>query len=101
MRAGEPRPETPAYPPEWNGYNGLYRSYNPWYPIFRVVLRDGELVLIDSFGDSSPLVPEDDGFRVGAEPPSFDFLTFMPIIDGVAQGIRFETGAEYSRFFTE
>ena len=28
--------------------SGLYRSYNPWYPAFRVVIRDGTLVLIDS-----------------------------------------------------
>jgi D-alanyl-D-alanine carboxypeptidase len=101
LRAGDPLPDIPAYPAEWEGFVGLYRSYNPWYPVFRVVLRDGTLVLIDSFGDSSPLVPEDDGFRVGAEPPNFDFLTFTPIIEGVAQGIRFETGAEYSRFFTD
>ena len=101
VRASEPLPEMPAYPAEWNGYAGLYRSYNPWYPIFRVVLRDGTLVLIDSFGDSSTLVPEDDGFRVGAEPPNFDYLIFYPIIDGVAQGIRFETGAEYNRFFAD
>ena len=46
-------------------------------------------------------MPEDDGFRVGAEPPNFDWLIFTPIIDGQAQGIRFETGAEYSRFFTD
>lgn len=99
VRAGESLPETPAYPEGWNGYIGLYRSYNPWSPAFRVVLRDGTLLLIDSSGDASMLVPEDDGFRVGTEPPNFDWLVFTPIIDGRAQGIRFETGAEYSRFF--
>lgn len=99
VRAGEPLPESLAYPAEWNGYLGLYRSYNPWYPAIRIVLREGTLVLIDNTGDASVLVPEDDGFRVGAEPPNFDWLVFTPVIDGVAQGIRFETGAEYSRFF--
>jgi CubicO group peptidase (beta-lactamase class C family) len=99
VRAGEPLPETPVYPDEWNGYAGFYRSYNPWYPSFRVVLRDGTLVLIDGSGDASTLLPEDDGFRVGAEPPNFDWLIFHPIIDGQAHGIRFETGAEYNRFF--
>jgi D-alanyl-D-alanine carboxypeptidase len=101
VRAGEPKPEVPDYPVAWNGSVGLYRSYNPWYPAFRVVLRDGELALIDSFGSSSPLVPEGDGFRVGAEPPNFDWLVFEPVLDEQAQGIRFETGAEYSRFFAD
>lgn len=101
VRSGEPLPETPAYPGEWNGYIGLYRSYNPWYPAFRVVLRNGQLVLIDNTGDASPLVPENDGFRVGTGPASFDFLRFDPVIDGRAYGIRFETGAEYNRFSTK
>jgi hypothetical protein len=101
VRAGESLPETPEYQAEWDGYVGLYRSYNPWYPAFRVVRREGTLVLIDSYGKASSLVPEDDGFRVGAEPPNFDWLIFHPIIDGQAQGIRFETGAEYNRFFAD
>jgi hypothetical protein len=101
VRAGEPLPEVPDYPAEWNGYTGSFRSYNPWYPALRIVLRSGVLVLIDSYGEGGELVPEGNGFRVGNEPPNFDWLEFTPVIEGVAQGIRFETGAEYSRFFTE
>lgn len=101
VRADEPLPEAPAYPEEWNGYVGFYRSYNPWYPGIWIVIRDGALALIDSYGSATELVPEEDGFRVGAEPPNFDWLRFEPVIDGRAEGIRFETGAEYSRFFTE
>ena len=86
---------------EWDGYAGFYRSYNPWYPAFRVVIRDGALALVDSTGDASTLIPEGDGFRVGSEPPNFDWLVFTPIIGGKAQGIRFEVGAEYNRFFTD
>jgi D-alanyl-D-alanine carboxypeptidase len=101
VRDREPLIEPPAYPAEWNGYVGFYRSYNPWYPAFRVVIREGTLVLIDSTGAASTLVPEDDGFRVGAQPPNFDWLSFHPIIEGQAHGIRFETGAEYNRFFAD
>ena len=99
VRDGAPRPEISDYPSEWNGYIGLYRSYNPWYPAIRIVLREGALVLFDAGGAASTLVPEDDGFRVGKEPPNFDWLRFDPVIDGQAQGIHFETGADYSRFF--
>jgi D-alanyl-D-alanine carboxypeptidase len=101
VRDREPLIEPPAYPAEWNGYVGFYRSYNPWYPAFRVVIREGTHVLIDSTGAASTLVPEDDGFRVGAQPPNFDWLSFHPIIEGQAHGIRFETGAEYNRFFAD
>jgi hypothetical protein len=96
---GTPLLDQSEHPVEWNGYVGFYRSYNPWYPAFRVVIREGTLVLIDSAGAANTLIPEDDGFRVGAEPPNFDWLVFHPIIDGQAHGIRFETGADYNRFF--
>jgi hypothetical protein len=99
VRADEPLPEPPDYPAEWNGFVGFYRSYNPWYPAIWIVIREGKLALIDSYGSASELVPEGDGFRVGAEPPNFDWLRFDPVIDGRAEGIRFESGAEYSRFF--
>ncbi len=99
VRDGEPRPEISDYPAEWKGYIGFYRSYNPWYPAIRIVLREGTLVMIDAGGEASTLLPEDDGFRVGAESPNFNWLRFDAIIDGQAQGMRFETGAIYSRFF--
>ncbi len=99
VRDGAPRPGISDCPSEWNGYIGLYRSYNPWYPVIRIVLREGTLVMIDAGGEVSTLVPEDDGFRVGTQPPNFDWLRFDPVIDGQAQGIHFETGAVYSRFF--
>jgi hypothetical protein len=101
VRVEELLPDIPGYPEEWNGFVGLYRTYNPWYPGVRVVLRAGTLMLCDSNGSSTELIPEDNGFRVGAEPPNFDWLEFTPIIDGQAQGIRFETGAEYNRFFAD
>ena len=89
------------YPPDWNGYVGVYRSYNPWYPAVWFVIREGKLVLIDGYGTATELVPEGDGFRVGAEPPNFDLLRFEPVIGGRAMGVRFETGADYSRFFAD
>lgn len=100
VRVTEPLAAVPSYPEEWNGYVGFYRSYNPWYSAFWIVIREGTLVMIDSYGTATELVPEDGGFRLGVEPPNFDWLRFDPVIDGRAMGVRFETGAEYSRFFT-
>ena len=95
----------PDYPAEWNAFVGHYRSYNPWESSKRVVLREGQLRLIERGSergmDAGLLVPEGDGFRVGAESPNPDWLTFDAIVDGQAFILRFETGAEYSRFFAE
>lgn len=67
-REGAARTPGPSHPPEWRGYPGLYRAYNPWYPNFRVVLREGELVLVFPWGMEQPLEPlADDCFRAGDE----------------------------------
>lgn len=97
--ADRPMPEPVTYPAEWEGFAGHYRSYSPWIPSLWVVIREGRLTLIDTFGDARELVPEGTGFRVGAQPPNLDWLTFEAIAGGRALAIRFETGAIYSRFF--
>ncbi|MCA9858357.1 MAG: beta-lactamase family protein [Thermomicrobiales bacterium] len=94
-------PEPPAHPEEWDRFAGLYRSYNPWGGAIWIVIREGTLMLLYASGSATPLVPEGDGFRVGESAPNADFLTFEGIAGEQAVFLRFETGAEYSRFFPE
>jgi D-alanyl-D-alanine carboxypeptidase len=77
------------YPGEWESYAGQYRSYNPWYPNFRVVLRKGALVLIEHDGDEAPMVPlTDDLFRVGKDERSPERIRFDTILNGRALHAR-------------
>lgn len=94
-------PEPVPYPAEWDRFAGFYRSYNPWGSPIRIAVRDGKLLLFYSSGLPVPLNPEGDGFRVGEAPQNLDFLTFDAIAGDWAFVLRFETGAEFSRFFTE
>lgn len=94
-------PDLPVYPAEWDRYVGLYRSYNPWGAPIRIVVREGKLLLVYASGWSFPFEPDGDGFRVGRTPQNLDYLTFHGIACGRALFLRFETGAEFSRFFTD
>ena len=77
------------YPLEWEAYTGHYRSHNPWYPNFRVVLRKGALVLISLNGDEAPMVPLDKGvFRVGKEEQSPERIRFDTVLNGRALHAR-------------
>ncbi|MBU1661848.1 MAG: beta-lactamase family protein [Chloroflexi bacterium] len=87
-------------PPEWLAYPGHYRSHNPWFSNFRVVLRTGQLTLIQPGGDEEALHPLEPGFfRVGADPRSPEFICFDMLIDGKAMQANFSGGA-YCRTFT-
>jgi len=88
-------------PPEaWKAYPGHYRSHNPWYPNFRVVLRNGDLYLIEPRGDEEPLSPLEEGrFRIGEDPRSPEFIRFEVVLDGKAS-IANLSGGVYSRTFT-
>jgi CubicO group peptidase (beta-lactamase class C family) len=88
------------HPPEWIAYPGHYRSHNPWYSNFRVVLRKGALVLIEPWGDEKALVQRDAGlFRVGDDEDSPECLRFDTLIDGQAVRARL-SGCDYYRTFT-
>jgi D-alanyl-D-alanine carboxypeptidase len=90
----------PSYPPEWQAYPGHYRSHNPWFTNFRVVLRNGDLILIHPSGEEEPLHPKErGGFRIGADPRSPEFINFEAIIDGKAMRANLSGGA-YCRTFT-
>jgi D-alanyl-D-alanine carboxypeptidase len=86
----------PAPPVEWRAYPGHYRSYNPWYSNFRVVLREAELLVIYPWGLELTLVPLPDGsFRVGDE-WSAEWLRFGALVDGRALVADF-SGEDYYR----
>jgi hypothetical protein len=99
-RIGMQKTPKPAYPEEWEAYPGHYRSHNPWYSNFRVVLRNGELFLIEPSGTEEPLSPLEPGkFRVGTNPLSPEFIRFEVILDSKAS-IAHLSGGAYSRTFT-
>ena len=89
------------YPPDWEACTGHYRSFNPWYSNFRIVLRKGKLVLtLPSFDWEDLLVPlPDGGFRVGKDKRSPERVRFDNILDGKATRMWY-SGEAYYRTFT-
>jgi hypothetical protein len=100
VRDGYQGQASSATPVEWDPFPGHYRSHNPWLSNFRVVLRNGSLVLIYPYGDDKTLHPLEPGlFRVGDDPRSPEFIRFELVIAGKAmQAIL--SGGVYSRTFT-
>ncbi len=93
---GSPAKDAPA---AWQSYPGHYRSHNPWYSNFRVVLRQGSLILIYPDGDEDPLIPLDDRtFRLGEDPQSPEYVRFEALIDGRTHLAEL-SGGSYSRTF--
>ena len=89
--------DTPA---AWAAYPGHYRSHNPWNPGFRIVLRQGELWLVNTWGEDR-LIPDGDGFVVDATPEGPERFVFDTIVDGQAWRVGSPGGEMYYRFFTE
>ncbi len=93
-------PRTFDSPPAWSAYPGHYRSHNPWYGNFRVVVRKGKLWFIHPSGEEELLVPLGDGlFRVGADERSPERLRFDTVLDGRALRANL-SGCDYYRTFT-
>ena len=88
-------------PSDWTSYAGTYRSYNPWRSVFHVVLRAGQLILIDPYDTPDPgegefvLIPLPDGktFRVGEQEWFPERVTFDTIVNGAAQHAVRDGGA--------
>ena len=87
-------------PSAWAAYPGHYRSHNPWNPDFRVVLRQGELWLVNIWGEDR-LLPDGEGFIVDSEPEGPERFVFDTIVDGQAWRVGSPGGEMYYRFFTE
>ncbi|MFN8679274.1 MAG: serine hydrolase domain-containing protein [Thermomicrobiales bacterium] len=98
--AGYPGPTTFETPAAWAAYPGHYRSHNPWTPGFRVVLRQGALWLVNTWGEER-LIPDGDGFVINSEPEGPERFIFDTIVDGQAWRVGSPGGEMYYRFFTE
>lgn len=84
------------YPVEWNQYAGRYRSHNPWWPGFQVLVRAGRLILADLQGDEQALAPLGAGvFRVSNDPNNPERLVFDAIHNGQALRAQLNNGLFY------
>jgi D-alanyl-D-alanine carboxypeptidase len=93
-----PGPHDFEVPDHWRELVGHYRSHNPWYSNFRVVLRGEELVIIPGDGVEKTLTPVDErSFRLGDGP---DQIVFEPPYGEPALRVRFLGGGDYYRTFT-
>jgi hypothetical protein len=97
---GSTVPTTFNTPAAWAAYPGHYRSHNPWNPGFRVILRQGQLWLVNTWGEDR-LIPDGEGFVVDAEPEGPERFVFDTIVDGQAWRVGSPGGEMYYRFFTE
>jgi CubicO group peptidase (beta-lactamase class C family) len=92
-------PTTFTYPEEWDAYPGHYRSHNPWFTNFRVVLRKGILTLVDPSGDEEPMTLLGNGvFRVGEDDRSPERIRFDTIINGQALRANLSSSECYRTF---
>ncbi len=88
------------YPKIWEAYPGHYRSHNPWFSNFRVILRKGQLVMIFPWGDEQELAPLDDGsFRIGDNARSPGRIRFDAVANGRALRAN-ASGCDYYLVFT-
>lgn len=86
-----------SHPRPWNPYPGHYRSHNPWTSNFRVVLREGALVLIQHDGKEEPIVALEGGtFRVGVDKRCPERIEFSAIFKGKAM-VAVLSGGRYVR----
>jgi len=85
---------------------GHYRCYSPWYSNFRIVGREGRLVLVapggvEAPGDEPELVEVSPGvFRIGADPWLPERLVLGPVVEGRVVSVT-RDGCVYSRAFTD
>ncbi len=87
------------HPDEWRGYVGHYRAHNPWLQNLRVVIRKGELRIIDPTGLDQPLVPVSERtFRIGSDPRFPETLRFDAVIDGEAH-MAYVSGGAMTKVF--
>ena len=89
-----------APPAPWLAYPGHYRAQLPYYSNYRVVIRQGVLLLLTPEGYEETLVPLGHGeFRVGQDVRSPERLRFGEIVSGRALRLNL-SGTEYYRTTT-
>ena len=93
-------PSSFDYPPEWESFQGHYRTYNFVLTNFRIVIRKGNLLLVYPTGGHEVLVPTGDGtFRIGDNPHSPETLQFDAVASGQALRATL-SGCPYYRTIT-
>lgn len=98
-RPGPALPGT-APPAPWLAYPGHYRAQLPYYSNYRVVIRQGVLLLLTPEGYEEVLVSLGHGeFRVGQDVRSPERLRFGEIVSGRALRLNL-SGTEYYRTTT-
>ena len=99
--APEGRELVPAAEPDpaWAGFEGFYRSNDPWSPTRRVFLRGGRLwSQLPAYGSEDPLTPLDDGSFAGEDPAIPHRWRFENVIDGRAMSVWHDGGRLYRSF---
>lgn len=100
-RTGFPMSIPEPHPPAWEAYPGHYVAHNPWYPEFRIFLRQGKLLMADQMEGEETLYELTPGhFRIGDDERSPEWIRFEAIIDGKATQAVY-SGTNYYRTFTE
>ena len=100
VKEGGDRQEEFEIPKSWSNYVGHYRSHNPWYSNFRVVIQKDQLRLFWPGGDSKLLVPLANGqFRIGEDEHSPEHIQFDTVVNDEAWRATWSGNAFY-RFFT-
>lgn len=83
-------------PDRWRAYPGQYRTQNPWFNNFRIVLRRGKLYLVHSSGSEVELIEIEPGlFRIGEEPTA-ERLRFDTIVEDKTLRANF-SGVDFYR----
>jgi hypothetical protein len=85
--------------PAWPGYEGFYRSNDPWFPTLRVFLRGGRLwSQAPGYGAEEPLTPLEDGSFGGEDPAVPERWRFEDVVDGRAMSVWLDGGRLYRSF---
>jgi CubicO group peptidase (beta-lactamase class C family) len=93
-------PPEKDHPPTWESYVGHYRTWNPWEPNFRIILRAGKLRLVRPDGEAEALIPKENAsFHLGEDELTPEFICFDQIVEGQALRANL-SGVNYYRFFT-
>jgi CubicO group peptidase (beta-lactamase class C family) len=80
-------------------YVGHYRSYSPWVGNFRVIDRNGMLLLVAALGEEHELVRiREHEFRVGSDARIPERVAFDMFVDGEAQRAGLSGGSYFRTF---
>jgi hypothetical protein len=96
--AGDTTPPPAEINEAWRAFEGHFESYNPWTPTFRIVQREGTLLLCERSGMEIPMAQIDETtFGLGDQALP-ERLRFDAIVDGLALRAN-ASGCDYYRSF--